>query len=282
MISYTEASVIATTLRAILFGIYMSTFFYCLRWLVFMDEGWTKRKDIKWGILTVTFVIFALSTADFGINLKGTLLSAAEGFHSWSVLSLIVESLMTIIIDSVLIYRCWIVWNKSWRIVSGLLLLLLCNVVLLAVLTYWGILELEAEEGLFYVEIIHLHEAFLTCTIVIDVYATSVIILQMQRNCITQHLLHFATRIIAESGLSYTLTSLMFLCAISIDDAPADLRMITQAIRYPITGITFNVILIRVAHHRADENTRPWPPLEFITFAENSLPNDSPSQSSPV
>ncbi|KAM6504421.1 hypothetical protein JOM56_001364 [Amanita muscaria] len=229
MISYTEASIIATTLRAILFGIYMSTFFYCLRWLVFMDEGWTKRKDIKWGILTVTFVIFALSTADFGINLNGTLVSAAEGFHSWSVLLLIVESLMTIIINSVLIYRCWIVWNKSWRIVSGLLLLLLCNVVLLAVLTYWGILELEAEEGLFHVEIIHLHEAFLTRTII-------------QRNCITQHLLHFAIRIVAESGLSYTLTSLMFLCAISIDDAPVDLRMITQAIRYPITGITFNVM----------------------------------------
>ncbi|KAM6504121.1 hypothetical protein JOM56_001064 [Amanita muscaria] len=172
MVSYPDASTIATTVHAVFFGVYIATFFQCLRWLIFVDEGWTKRNDIKWTILIVTLMIFALSTADLGICLWGTLLSVTETFNSSSVFQLGVESITTIIVDGILIFRCWIVCNKSWRVVSGLLFLLLCNIACLAVMTYWASLQFAAQEKQFHVQIVRLHEVFLVCNIIIDVYAT--------------------------------------------------------------------------------------------------------------
>ncbi|KIL59871.1 hypothetical protein M378DRAFT_964363 [Amanita muscaria Koide BX008] len=200
MVSYPDASTIATTVHAVFFGVYIATFFQCLRWLIFVDEGWTKRNDIKWTILIVTLMIFALSTADLSICLWGTLLSVTETFNSSSVFQLVVESITTIIIDGILIFRCWIVCNKSWRVVSGLLFLLLCNIACLAVMTYWASLQFAAQKKQFHVQIVRLHEVFLVCNIIIDVYATSAIILQIRQTCFSRHLLHFATRIVAESG----------------------------------------------------------------------------------
>ena len=75
MTPYTEVAVIATTIQAILFGLYITTFLLCLRWLVYEDDGWVIRKDIKWPMLTVTVILFVFSVIELTLSLEFTLLA---------------------------------------------------------------------------------------------------------------------------------------------------------------------------------------------------------------
>jgi hypothetical protein len=56
--------------QAILTGLYITTFFHCLRWLVFTDEGWRLRKNIDWPILSVTVLVFILTYTSLVIMVK--------------------------------------------------------------------------------------------------------------------------------------------------------------------------------------------------------------------
>ncbi|KIL69463.1 hypothetical protein M378DRAFT_786654 [Amanita muscaria Koide BX008] len=288
MVSYAQTTTIATAAHAILFGVYIATFFLCCRWLLFTDDGWSKRKDIKWSMLIVTFVIFALSTVDFAMSLRTTLSSlssSAEGLHPESTISIAVESLTAVIIDGVLIFRCWIVYDKSWRVVAGFLFPLLYNIASLIVFTYWGSIELKTMTTIFHVQIVRLHEVFLISTILINVCATSAIIWQIWKNCISPHLLRFATRIVADSGLLYTFTSLLLLCTISVDNAAQGLelpRMLASAICYPVAGIAYNLILIRAAQYRDNDPIERLPSLEFITPVDTNTDYELTPQPSRV
>ena len=47
--------------QAILCGLYSTTLVHCLRWLMFADEGWKRRKRISWpmSIITILLSIFS-------------------------------------------------------------------------------------------------------------------------------------------------------------------------------------------------------------------------------
>ena len=57
-----EALIIGAMIHALLYGLYIATLSHCLRWLLYDDEGWSPRKRVSWAMLTVTVVIFLLST----------------------------------------------------------------------------------------------------------------------------------------------------------------------------------------------------------------------------
>lgn len=44
---------------ALAFGLYLTTHLICLRWLLFVNEGWEFKKSTRWGIVFITFLIFA-------------------------------------------------------------------------------------------------------------------------------------------------------------------------------------------------------------------------------
>lgn len=50
---------------ALAFGLYAFTLLICLRWLLFVDEGWGLRKarTIKWPIVVVTLLILCCNLA---------------------------------------------------------------------------------------------------------------------------------------------------------------------------------------------------------------------------
>lgn len=78
MVSYAEVAIIATTVQAVLTGAYFATFLLCLRWQIFPDKpdyASNTSKNLKWSMLIVSIIVFALSMADIGISLEASLLA---------------------------------------------------------------------------------------------------------------------------------------------------------------------------------------------------------------
>ncbi|KAF8175134.1 hypothetical protein BJ912DRAFT_931242 [Pholiota molesta] len=48
--------------------------FHCLRWLVFADEGWKTRKRINWAMLSITIILWALSTTSRALDLRSSMI----------------------------------------------------------------------------------------------------------------------------------------------------------------------------------------------------------------
>ena len=57
-----QERIVALFVAALATGAYLSTLAYCLRWLLFSDQGWKFRKPIDRTMLTITLVLFALSS----------------------------------------------------------------------------------------------------------------------------------------------------------------------------------------------------------------------------
>lgn len=79
MIPDNEAAVIAMFVQAVLYGIYISTLAFCLRWLLYADEGWRRRKKTNWSILTITILVAVFSTTNLGISLQLTIVYVMDG-----------------------------------------------------------------------------------------------------------------------------------------------------------------------------------------------------------
>ncbi|KAF8346858.1 hypothetical protein F5887DRAFT_64907 [Amanita rubescens] len=234
MLSDVEIGTISIVVQAVLSGVYFATFLLCLRWQIYSDDALAMRKNIKWCMVAVTIVIFAFSMVDLGISLRiRLLLLNGNEAPSEDVVSSIIEPLTMIITDGVLIYRCWVAHEKWWSIVGPPLLLLSYNFTSVIMITYWkctGPTKMQAP-------IVHMYESFLGSTILIHIYATSAIIVQICRKSSMARLRFggtFAIRVIAESGLLYTLTSIAVLCA-----------MFTKYAYGPVCAMTITTVIVR-------------------------------------
>ncbi|PFH47450.1 hypothetical protein AMATHDRAFT_50317 [Amanita thiersii Skay4041] len=116
---------------------------------------------------------------------------------------------------------------------------------------------------------------FLSCTIGINIYATTAIILRIwwvvkKKSSDSARGLRFIIRVVADSGLLYTLTAIVYLITWLIEEVATDsphqiAEMIGTAINIPMIGIAFNLILIRVAQQRAR--------MELILHSTNQVPS---------
>jgi hypothetical protein len=70
------ASIFVSTL---FYGLYLATLFHCVRWLIFTDDGWRLRKRINWTMLTITLVLFVLSTLSRALVLQTTMVQVLNG-----------------------------------------------------------------------------------------------------------------------------------------------------------------------------------------------------------
>ncbi|KAF8347934.1 hypothetical protein F5887DRAFT_671807 [Amanita rubescens] len=269
--SVVEVSIIATTTQALVTGVFFATFLVCLRWLVFSDDGRTLRKGVHWPSLIITIIFSAFAVTDFSLVLQTTLL-VSEGYsgvlHIPRVINYFIEMLTPIIIDGVLIFRCWVIYDRLWRVALLPLLLMLYNISSLLEVTY---LNATVHGSLIdRRDIFELGQFFASST-VINIYATFAIILKIWRNTLSPCLARFVIRVIVESGLLYTLTNIATFCAMIF--SPDSVLWITHAISFPTSLIAYNLILIRVAQNRAT------PKPELPTFiSESTIERAIPSE----
>ncbi|PFH49355.1 hypothetical protein AMATHDRAFT_63426 [Amanita thiersii Skay4041] len=278
------AMIIATFTQSLLFGIYLPTCIHCVRWLVFTDVGWKFRKDIKWVMLSATLSIFVLMTLNVTFAIKASLDLLTKGImRSYAhVIMLVSERLTTVITDYILMYRCWTVYGNSWRIVIIPFFLWLATVICTVIGVQWVVVVLHTSNTRLSIVTSNANLAFFTCTIIINVWLTTAIVLRIwhvaRKSIGSAGQFYSVIQIIIESGLMYTVTSLMLLIAAIIGRRPRFSivlfpRLLLAVVNCSIAAIAFNLLVIRSNEYRVqhppDATTLPNSNLS-LRSADNS------------
>ncbi|KAF5352617.1 hypothetical protein D9756_006192 [Leucocoprinus leucothites] len=271
--AYKEVAVVFTS--AFTGGVYITSVAFCYRWLLFADEGWKLRKRISWMIVAATSVIFLLNLVYPVISLRRVmgmvkLLKDSPEAHyttaSWDrVLRCTSADVTALIADCILIYRCWVVYER--RSVA---------VIAFPVILWFGGLACTILEV--YFEIAHDQNPeigtqvwrgvnvsigpafalipFLGLTVILNCYLTYMLMRRINamaksgESAIAWQLRYIA-RIFAESGVLYLSITVAQLAAWFTPNNIA--IQILSLINIPVTGIAFNLVVIRSAQLRAEQ-----------------------------
>ncbi|KAJ7205008.1 hypothetical protein GGX14DRAFT_543993 [Mycena pura] len=296
----TEAQIIGNWFETLAYGIYFVTCGFCARaLLVIGSEGrWRKPNEVNWFMLSVAILLFVVGTFDVIIGLvhnlqafvffKGAGGAAQElmNISNWiDVARSITQVIQMILGDVVLIYRCYIVHARRWRIVTPSFLLYLSSVAILIKL-------IEVEASLHYAKVLNSLEthpwwvafygitviqniwttgkSLYICVTVTDFFSKGLLIWPIwrveQENAKyrvtsignSQSQLRKVIRVIAETGCAYT-TMLLINFVIDVNDS--NLNLPISDVTLQAAGIAFNVIIMRSACHRDEQ---------FATFDTNS------------
>ncbi|KIL59660.1 hypothetical protein M378DRAFT_1067629 [Amanita muscaria Koide BX008] len=255
----------AAMLQAFLYALYLVSLVHALRWLLYEEEGWTlkSRDQVNWLLLTITLSVFMFSTVDVVLEVLLQLIAGSTSdtsliVYQLGIASLVMENTTFLITDAVLIIRCWLVYQRSWRVVCFPLMLWLGNVALFVLwLTFYVI---SAMEGF----TVQLHDllslfslrSFYCCTFTMNLYATVAIVYRLRRvareNSNRSSILYHICRTVAATGILYTFTSLPLVVTTFFFPEKMAPYLICDAVNFSMAGITFNLLLVRVGQLRAE------------------------------
>ncbi|KAF8632098.1 hypothetical protein AX15_002051 [Amanita polypyramis BW_CC] len=269
---YEIPTIVNLFVEALLYGVYITTLIHCLRWLVYNDGGRSGRGRVNVSMLIVSIVIFLFQTVEVATAFKGTLLVQSldpTGYNIFQTVNIALEYTLYQIVDAVLIHRCWVVYGHAYKIIFLPVLLWISSVALTGYAIYLYastvVFHLANDKALDKVErlVIKILNSFLACNITINIYATTAIvyrIVRVTKNGVARfERLRGTWRIIAESGVLYTTSTMLNLIAITLvgQNPTYERYVFFQAITDPINitmaGIAYNLILIRVGQQRQQE-----------------------------
>ncbi|KAJ7749572.1 hypothetical protein DFH07DRAFT_555271 [Mycena maculata] len=272
----TEAQLVGLFLESVFWGFYLVTLVLCLRTLLFNANLEFKRPNtLTWTMLSVTVLMGTFATVDVATGLlhntqafvlykgQGGATQEFSNISDWVNIIRTVDTLVqTLLGDGMLIYRCWVVYGRSWRVVA-FSILLWCGAAGCTgmVLHLEGTLRSNAliTSGSLHPPI----TSFWLLTITLNLLTTGLLVFKIWRVDRENARFTFQTtsaqyqpstlrkvmRIIIESGLMYTVVAfLVFITYIfnSYSVYP------TSDVEVQIVGIAFNLILIR-----ASANSQP-------------------------
>jgi len=268
-----EAEVIATFVQAILYGLYIATLAHCLRWIMYNDEGWQLRKTINWHLVSLTMLIFALSTADLGVLLQITIDDVVgqkvPTLQRLNDVIVALEEITILITDALLVYRCWEIKKKDWRVVSLPFVLLFASIVVAIldiVFRAMDMSKLSDSQDWNPSRFSWLWAAFILLTIVITSYSSYIILrhfLEVSKNGKLTRL-HRTCLLIAESGLVFTALGFLNIVGSVVTftrHADVLIAITCDAIHFSAAGIAFDLLLIRVYQERAFKKLTGMPSI---------------------
>ncbi|KAJ3562861.1 hypothetical protein NP233_g9316 [Leucocoprinus birnbaumii] len=309
-LTVSAAQLPALMVESILYGMYLITFVACLQRLLWNKNSFKRFSDINLPMLVVV-VFFFISLS---LNLSFTLARDIDTFvysgiatadlddqdADWVKFlkaSLILFQL--ILADIILIYRCWLVWERS-LIIS--LLPFVCWLGALVCSIYASYLEFVLSPsfgGIQEDRFVALFTAFLSFSIILNVYSTckytsyrsgpafahssdvsGAILWRIctvekgwrppticsMRDIPQRSRLRMAKRVIIESGLLYTGTVIALFITII---CRSNVVFITSAAEIQLTGIAFNLILARAECPNEEEQL----PLPLYRIDRCTLPS---------
>ncbi|EKM77397.1 hypothetical protein AGABI1DRAFT_108226 [Agaricus bisporus var. burnettii JB137-S8] len=282
----TAAQLSGILCETLFYGIYLVTCCFVTRTLLITGNGgegkrWVRRHEVRWVMASVAVLLFLISTWDVSIgilHLFNAFIKAEDAtleftnITDWINIARSVNQVLTMIIgDSVLIYRCWIVYERRWLVITPSLFLYLGSIAM-------AIKILETECNPATIQSITLNSSqirpwyatFFGINAVQNFLTTGILIWRIWRieREIDKYIVHCddvttrqprylqkVMRIIAESGAAYTLIVITtFLVDISGSNAlypTSDMASYLKALQ--ATGIAFNVILIRSSAKRTQQ-----------------------------
>ncbi|KAJ7595109.1 hypothetical protein C8J56DRAFT_777029 [Mycena floridula] len=272
----TTAQLIGMFLECLFYGIYITTCFPC--WMTLLTTGSRMKclAELNLVMIAASTVFFMISTLDVSLglyhNIKSFVLYSGPGCAAAELLNVsdwvnVVDTVIQAgVSDAVLIYRCFIVYNRSWKVIIP-------SLALLVGFLFCGI------------SMVHL-EAMLRENVPVNVrqigsYAQASLGIMIMQNVVTTGLLvwkiwsvdkqsrqlelgtnsgnsprHIGLRkviqILMESGLLLTVCAIIsFIAALCKSNADYPT---TDSATVVIVGISFNLIIIRSTKNSCLDN----------------------------
>ncbi|KAK7045012.1 carboxylic ester hydrolase [Favolaschia claudopus] len=303
------AELAANFVSCILYGIYLVTLGMAVQVLLTKKSASGRRMrrrgwaELNWVMLGVEGVLLVNSTLDLSVAFA-TLVEAFVNYRGpggpihvfedrsgWGTfVKTVCVGVQTLVGDGILIYRCWFIWSKSWPIIVFPMVLWLGTLAsaigLLVSTQQFRVGLVNSADGLVW------GLGLFALTISTNIFTTSLIVWriwsvqrQTKKYRITpaeeadepESMLTRGTRNIVESGMIYTVCSILELIAFATQ---SPLNYPASALAFHSVGIAFNLIVIRGSVNQSDFY---YPNETDIRFAQSlSTSNDMPSTSSGV
>ncbi|KAF8157258.1 hypothetical protein B0H34DRAFT_712941 [Crassisporium funariophilum] len=263
----TEAQITGLFVESIFFGVHLITVGYCMQALLATRTRWRRPSEINWTMVCVSLALYANATFDvclgFYHTLKAFVFFTGQGgavaeftnISDWiNVSRSLTVVIQTMIGDAMLIYRCWVLYDKSWIVVAfSVILWLGCFST-----TVWVIyLEatLHSRVLVSASQLLPAGTSFWALTIVLNIITTGLLLWRIrsvelsnkryrintvgkQRRSSLQNVM----RSIIESGLIYSIAA--FTTFVTFVTGSNAVYVTTDA-EIQIVGIVFNLIIIR-------------------------------------
>ncbi|KIJ41913.1 hypothetical protein M422DRAFT_780142 [Sphaerobolus stellatus SS14] len=292
---------------ALFLGIYLTTFVRCLRWLVWADEGWKLRKKINWTMLIITLLISGCIFTNMVVFLQSRMESLRPDHlaappskvgtinaPTWVDIVICTNANMTTLFaDAVLILRLWQIYGKSLRVAILPILLWLGAFACTILQAFWQTVQERGIQTAWHpintsVGPGAILTPFWGATMLLNMYATPMIALRIwqvtkkSEGDTSIQSLRFVMRVLIESGFMYVVVTTSHFVVWWTPNSYA--IAIISAMNTPMTGIGFNLILIRTAEKKAENElaAKRLPVLSTLRFNVPTLKTreDDPSGAS--
>ncbi|KAF9463941.1 hypothetical protein BDZ94DRAFT_1137148, partial [Collybia nuda] len=270
-------------METLFMGFYLVSCGFALRAFLWHTDGKLKRRsEINW-ILFVTAIclcIVAVFDVALGLlhNIQAFIFYTGPGgsdeeftnISDWvNVMKSVTVLIQTILGDGMLIYRCWIVYSRSWKILIAPMIFFLGDVGCAIVVTFREA-TLRARVLVNSSSIKPLFTGFYAASIALNILTTTLIVIRIwrverekaqfvyQTNSTRRSPRHGQTRlgklmrVVIESGLIITVTSLI---SVITYVAGSNSIYATSDVLVQNIGIAFNLIIIRARAQPSDEYT---------------------------
>ncbi|EPQ53025.1 hypothetical protein GLOTRDRAFT_79032 [Gloeophyllum trabeum ATCC 11539] len=258
------ANVLSVWFETLLYGIYFSLFFESV--YVIMKKKRTKTLPAKL-FFAATVVMFLLATVHIAISLyrllRGYVWLASDpgpvayfaDYHRWdNVANEVISGIQTWIGDSLVIYRCFIVWSRNYYVVAVPSVLLVLSVI--GNCMVFQIFNSKDVDGLFSVPLQTWVNLIYSATFAQNTLTTGFIAYRIWRqDWETRQVLGPGSyrgaasllpsvRVIIESAMIYALEVLVLIILYAIGHNG---EYVLQAAVTPTVGIVFTMITVRLA-----------------------------------
>ncbi|TFK39236.1 hypothetical protein BDQ12DRAFT_744628 [Crucibulum laeve] len=286
-LSITAAHLWGLFIQSLCFGVYLVTVGFTIPPLLRTGNRFRRSRELNWvmlfGALSCIFITFDMVLSFYHSLLAFVYTTGTDAatrsytdISSWiNVTKACPQILSNVFGDLMLIYRCWVVYDRSWLSISlSLLLWLGCLACGVRFIFLAGTLHVPA---LVYTEVMFPYNAaFWGVSVAVNIVTTGLLvwrlwtvdqeIAQYQTNHSFQHesLLRHVMKIILESGIIYTISAFATFIAV-ITKSTSYYPMTALAIS--AVGIAFNLIIIRSVRREsmsnAISNSNGTIPLQF-------------------
>lgn len=254
------AQVVGLFMESVFYGIFLVSFFGCMRALLW-SEGWFKPIQMinkKMFIAAMTMFIFASLDVAFGlrhnlvafIQFQGDPIVEFTKTSNWlNVMKMVCYVAQTFVGDSILLFRCWVVYGKNWLVICVPMVLWLGTAACGTMTIYIEASFDTSGKLLNASSLLPFITSMLCLTLATNVLTTSLIVhriwnirkpLQHRSAVVINSPLTRVLVVLVESGLMYT-TSIIILFGLYMASNNGQYGVSNAVVQ--IIGITFNLII---------------------------------------
>ncbi|TFK21684.1 hypothetical protein FA15DRAFT_672304 [Coprinopsis marcescibilis] len=259
------AQIVGMFMESVFFGVYLVTFVRCVKVLFWRDGAFKPWHRMHHKMIVAAFLMCIFASLDVAFHLRHILevfvgvqdsKSVIDAFNDTSywinVMKMACYVAQTFVGDAILLYRCWIVYDKNWYVIIVSTLLWLGCTVCGAMTIYYQSISDTMGALLNARSLVPFITSMLVLTLAMNTLTTSLIVYKIwriqdrlrRRNTYTlSNPLSRLLVVLIESGLLYTL-SIVILFTLYMLGNNGQYGVSNAVVQ--IIGITFNLIITSV------------------------------------